>query len=68
MKALDGIIASLRDADEGVEARSFANNWRFETDVKEMFSEKVFERVKRVKSVWDERGLFWSPYFKNKSS
>jgi len=68
MKALDEIIAGLRQADEGVEARSFANNWRFETDVKEMFSEKVFEQVKRVKGVWDERSLFWSPYFKNKSS
>lgn len=68
MKDLDKIIGGLREADKGAEARSFANNWRFETDVKEIFSEKVFERVRRVKDVWDERGVFWSPYFKNKSS
>ncbi|KAJ4122711.1 hypothetical protein NW768_010151 [Fusarium equiseti] len=68
MKALDEIIAGLRKADEGVEARSFANNWRFETDIGEMFSDKMFERVKKVKQVWDERGVFWSPYFKNKTS
>ncbi|CAG7555902.1 unnamed protein product [Fusarium equiseti] len=65
---LDKIIGGLREADEGAEPRSFANNWRFETDIGEMFSEKVFERVRKVKGVWDERGLFWSPYFKNKSS
>ncbi|KAI1053747.1 hypothetical protein LB507_007414 [Fusarium sp. FIESC RH6] len=68
MQALDKIIAGLREADEGVEARSFANNWRFETDIGEMFSEKAFERVKKVKQTWDEKGVFWSPYFKEKST
>ncbi|KAL4723601.1 hypothetical protein ACLX1H_009239 [Fusarium chlamydosporum] len=65
MRALDGIIAGLRKSDEGAGPRSFANNWRFETDVNEMFSEEMFEKLKEVKKSWDGDGVFWSPYFKS---
>ncbi|CEF75843.1 hypothetical protein FGSG_13755 [Fusarium graminearum PH-1] len=61
---LDGIVAGLRKIDEGAGPRSFANNWKFETDVNEMFSEDIFERLRVVKRTWDEESVFWSPYFK----
>ncbi|KAM0545671.1 hypothetical protein ACHAO7_008126 [Fusarium culmorum] len=61
---LDGIVAGLRKIDEGAGPRSFANNWKFETDVNEMFSESMFERLRVVKKTWDKESVFWSPYFK----
>ncbi|RGP79306.1 6-hydroxy-d-nicotine oxidase [Fusarium longipes] len=53
MVVLDSIIAGLRKSDVGAGPRSFANNWRFETDVNEMFSEEMFERLRGIKKSWD---------------
>ncbi|KAG8677426.1 hypothetical protein FPOAC2_03662 [Fusarium poae] len=64
MGVLDGIVAELRKSDEGVGPRSFANNWKFETDANEMFTGEMFERLRVVKKAWDEESVFWSPYFK----
>ncbi|QPC77849.1 hypothetical protein HYE68_008601 [Fusarium pseudograminearum] len=64
VSVLDGIVAGLRKIDEGAGPRSFANNWKFETDVNEMFSEDMFERLRVVKKMWDRESVFWSPYFK----
>jgi hypothetical protein len=65
MGVLDSIIARLRKSDEGAGPRSFANNWRFETDMNEMFNEEMFEKLRVVKKSWDGEGIFWSPYFKS---
>ncbi|KAF2151560.1 FAD-binding domain-containing protein [Myriangium duriaei CBS 260.36] len=41
--------------------RTFANNLQFDTKLDEIYTNTQIEELKRVRSRWDNDGLFWSP-------
>ncbi|KAL5338003.1 hypothetical protein BJX70DRAFT_408931 [Aspergillus crustosus] len=50
------------DTNNGVVARTLPNNQLLgRRGVKDVYSEEALMEIRRVKGVWDARGLFWSP-------
>lgn len=42
--------------------RTFPNNMQYDTKVEELHSDDRIKELKRIKKLWDESGVFWSPY------
>lgn len=49
------------DAKNKVAPASFANNIRFGQDLEEVYSKDMIGELKRVRRLWDPKGIFWSP-------
>lgn len=49
------------DAKNKVAPASFANNIRFGQDLEEVYSKDMIGELKRVRRLWDPKGVFWSP-------
>lgn len=49
------------DAKNKVAPASFANNLRFGLDLEEVYSRDMIGELKRVRQLWDPKGIFWSP-------
>ena len=49
------------DAKNEVAPASFANNIRFGQDLEEVYSKDMIGELKRVRQLWDPKGIFWSP-------
>jgi hypothetical protein len=54
-------VLGERDERNGREKRGFANNLLAGQDMREIYSEKQIEELKRLKQLWDQDGVGWSP-------
>ncbi|CAG8977796.1 hypothetical protein HYALB_00010881 [Hymenoscyphus albidus] len=53
----------VRRSDGKGEPRTVLNNMRPHTRLGEIFEQEAFVEIRRVKSRWDEGGMFWCPWF-----
>jgi hypothetical protein len=45
--------------------RTFLNNMQYDTALEELHTVDRIKELKRIKKLWDESGVFWSPYGDN---
>lgn len=46
--------------------RTFPNNMQADTQLEEMHTLDRIKELKRIKKLWDQSGVFWSPYGENR--
>jgi hypothetical protein len=61
-------LQAVQDSDSGVadgatKGRTIPGNMRLKMDLAEVFGAEKIEHIRKIKTDWDPKGLFWSPGF-----
>ena len=59
---ISDVKQTARQDETSTAAKTFANNVTPQTKLQELFSENSLNEIRKVKTVWDEHNLFWSPW------
>lgn len=58
-----GLMEALRekDTEKGKPSAGLANNMKFGQNLEELWERETIEKLRRLRQVWDEKEVFWSP-------